>query len=280
MGIFCHHQFSVPVYHKISLKIYQINLTVGILSSRICQNGGHFFSELHTWPCLPFTEKTLLTSVLSWRTPKWLLQKQLIGCVNPACILWAMSQASSSLFIGRENTNEITLSLKQLNLAALNNCWSTKQTLILCDVLVLAGIKPVFFTVAVSLFYNFGSVFYIITPCSVLWIKELMLQFHGLLIVPGTWSQNRRMNYSSQKTLLFRFHFPFRGKGEANWESWDCLFLPALLGVLPGSLAYNIRVRPMVLDTLSLILLDLLVSIPITLYYIVLSFILLSYLVN
>ena len=239
MGIFCHHQFSVPVYHKIILKIYQINLTVGILSSRICQNWGHFFSELHTWPCLPFTEETLLTLVLSWRTPKWLLQKQLIGCINPACILWAMSQASSSLFIGRENTNEITLSLKQLNLAALNNCWSTKQTLILCDVLVLAGIKPVFFTVAVSLFYNFGSVFYIITPCSVLWIKELMLQFHGLLIVPGTWSQNRwttapRRLYCS--VSIFRSEGKVKLTGSHETVFFCLLCLVCSLAVLPTTL--------------------------------------------
>jgi len=44
------------------------------------------------------------------------------------------------------------------------------------------------------------SVFHIITSCSALGIKELMLQFHGLLIFPGTWFSKEK-NYTRQRTL-------------------------------------------------------------------------------
>jgi len=50
--------------------------------------------------------------------------------------------------------------------------------------------------------------------------------------------------------------------------------------VLPSHLTFSIGVNPSVLDTLSLILFNLLASIPIILYCIVLSHMLLSYLIN
>ena len=56
-------------------------------------------------------------------------------------------------------------------------------------------------------------------------------------------------------------------------------YCSSLWCVLPSHLAFSITVRPLVLDILSLILFDLLASIPIMLYYIVLSCIPIPYLV-
>lgn len=61
-----------------------------------------------------------------------------------------------------------------------------------------------------SWFCGLLSVFRIIASCSLLGAKDSMLQFC---------SQKRRANCSSQKALLFFFHFSFRGKDKTDWES-------------------------------------------------------------
>ena len=100
----------------------------------------------------------------------------------------------------------------------------------------------------------------------ILGVKESILQICVLSIFPVSWSQKRRMNYSFQKTSFFHFHFPFGGKDKMDWEQQDGHFF------LLGHFAYSIRVRTLVLETLSHILLYLLVSISIILYCIVLYF--------
>lgn len=65
----------------------------------------------------------------------------------------------------------------------------------------------------VSWFYDFLLVvFHIITSRCALGIKELMLQFCGLPIFPGTWFSEEQRNYKSPKTSLFCFYFLFRRK--------------------------------------------------------------------
>ena len=108
-------------------------------------------------------------------------------------------------------------------------------------------------------------VVHIITSCRAQGIKELMLQFHGLLIALGTSHRRERMNYIYQKTSLLHFNFPFRGKEKTAHESWVVFSCLSLQCVLPSCLTFNIRVRPLILDTLSY-LFDLLASIPIILY--------------
>jgi len=96
--------------------------------------------------------------------------------------------------------------------------------------------------------------------------------------VPG--SQNRRTTYPSRLSL-FCFHFPFRRKDQTGQESRGCPFFycSSLRCVLLSHLTFSIRVRPSAFGH-SLILFDLLASIPIILYYSVLTCILISYLVN
>jgi len=55
------------------------------------------------------------------------------------------------------------------------------------------------------------SVFHHIPSYEALGVKELMLQFRGLLIFLGTWFSEEK-NYTSQKTFTVHFHSPFRGK--------------------------------------------------------------------
>ena len=125
-------------------------------------------------------------------------------------------------------------------------------------------------------------VFHIIMPCNALGIKELMHQFCVLPIFPGTRLSEEKKNYKSLRTSQFHFCFLFRGKDEAAHKSQGCPFpyCSSLLSVLPSHLTFSIRVRLLVLDTLSIILFDLLSSVPIILYYIMLSCIPQSYLVN
>ena len=96
------------------------------------------------------------------------------------------------------------------------------------------------------------SVFHTITSSRVLGVKELMLQFHGLLIfcVPGS----QKKNYMSQRT----FHYSvsdFCSEGKIKlFTSHGTLLSPfaaCLQCVLPSHLALYITVRPLVLDTLS-----------------------------
>jgi len=124
------------------------------------------------------------------------------------------------------------------------------------------------------------SVFHIITPSALHDATELMLQFRASLIFLGTWFSEEK-NYISQKTLLSCFGFLFRRKDKTAHEPQDCPTLLLLISacVLPSCIAFNIRVRPLVLDTLSLILFDLLASVPI-ISCIVLFCIPISYLVN
>ena len=119
-------------------------------------------------------------------------------------------------------------------------------------------------------FHGLSPVFHIITPCSAVGVNELMLQFHTLSIFPDSWSQ-KRMNYSSQKTSFFCFHFPSRGKDRTGWEA--CGFPLCSLAT-----SYSIRLRTSVWN-LSFSF-DTLASISIILYYIVLSHIPLLYLVK
>jgi len=74
------------------------------------------------------------------------------------------------------------------------------------------------------MFFFLLSVFHVITSCSALGVKELMLQFHALLIFPDTWFSEMKKNYISQKTSLFCFHLPFRGKDKTAHESRDFPF--------------------------------------------------------
>lgn len=89
-----------------------------------------------------------------------------------------------------------------------------------------------------------------------------------------------RMIYRSQETSLFCFHFPLEGKIKLIGCHRSALlyFCSSLRCVLPSCLIFNLRVKPLVLDTLIFFVLS--ASIPIMLYYIVLSPIPLSYLVN
>jgi len=91
----------------------------------------------------------------------------------------------------------------------------------------------------------------------------------------------RRRTTSPRRLSLFHFGFLVRGKDKTYYKSWDIPFFycSSLQCMLPSCFAFSIRVRPLVLDTLSH-LFDLLSSVPIILYYIVLSCISLSYLVN
>ena len=126
-----------------------------------------------------------------------------------------------------------------------------------------------------SWFHGFSLVLHIITSCSALgveWYTSTDCQYTLWVLV--SWSQKRRLNYNSQKIPFFHFHFPFGGKDKMDWEQQDGHFF------LLGHFAYSIRVRTLVLETLSHILLYLLVSISIILYCIVLSHIPLIYLVS
>ena len=98
-----------------------------------------------------------------------------------------------------------------------------------------------------SWFYGLSLVLHIITWCSALGVKELMVQFSGTSIFPVSWSQERRMNYNSQKTLFFQFHFLFGRKDKTDRESRDIQRRNRLTGLF----TYSIRVRTSVLETLS-----------------------------
>jgi len=118
-----------------------------------------------------------------------------------------------------------------------------------------------------SWFYDFElSVFHIITSCSALGVKELMLQFHGLLLFPGTWFSEEK-NYITQGTL----HFGSEGKRKLFAHHEQCSLFPSAGLSKMCSLdcsTISIRVRPLLfLDTVSF-LFDLLASTLIILYYI------------
>ena len=106
----------------------------------------------------------------------------------------------------------------------------------------------------VSCFYDFLlSIFHMMTSCSALGVKDLMLQFHGLPVFLGTWFSEEK-NYIPQGTL--HFHFPFRGKDKTVSRSRAASFpfLLILACMLPSPLSLSIRVRPLVFWTHSLIL--------------------------
>ena len=98
-------------------------------------------------------------------------------------------------------------------------------------------------------------IFHIITSCSALKVKGLMLQFHVLLIVPGIPFSEEKKNYGSQKTSQFHFHFWFRGKDKTPCKSQGFIsffFSARLCGyVLPSHFAFSIRERPLILDAVS-----------------------------
>ena len=106
----------------------------------------------------------------------------------------------------------------------------------------------------VSWFYDFWLlVFHIITPCSALGVKELMLQFCGSWIVPGTWFSEEK-NYillTPQDLVLLCFCFLFRGKDKTVHRSRDVsCFLPlcsSQLNILFSALEQGLWF----LDTLS-----------------------------
>lgn len=85
--------------------------------------------------------------------------------------------------------------------------------------------KYVLLVTVSSCFYDLLSACHILASRSALGVKELMLQFPGLWIVPVSWSQKRRRTYSSEKTSLLCFHFSLRGKDRTDRQSRDCLFL-------------------------------------------------------
>lgn len=91
---------------------------------------------------------------------------------------------------------------------------------------------------------------HIIASWSVVGVKDLLLQFHELSIVPVSWPQMRWVNYSSQNFHYSFFIFRSEGKvkltGNHNTVSH---FLPTLLCVFPGHLTYSSRGRPLVLDS-------------------------------
>jgi len=92
-----------------------------------------------------------------------------------------------------------------------------------------------------------------------------MLQLYGMLIFPGPWFSEK--NYIPQRTLCSEGKIKLLTSHEiaSSLAAWQCV------GVLPSLFAFNVRVQPLVSVTLSLILFDLLSSIPIILYYMVLS---------
>jgi len=105
-------------------------------------------------------------------------------------------------------------------------------------------------------------VFHIITSLSAMRVKELMHQFCGLLVVLGYLSQKRRTT-DPGRLFISIFHSEGKIKLLAGHKMSPFPFL--LISVLPSCLAFSIRVRPLVFD--SLILFDLLASVPIILYY-------------
>ena len=132
--------------------------------------------------------------------------------------------------------------------------------------------------VQLSWFYDFLlSVFHILISCCALGVEKLMLQFCGLKIfqVPG--SQKRRTTTYPRRFFISIFHSEGKMKLLASQETPIFFYCSCLQYMLPTCLSFSIRGRPSVLNTLSFYLLA---SIPIILYYIVLSCFLLSYLVN
>ena len=115
-------------------------------------------------------------------------------------------------------------------------------------------------------FYNFWlSVFHIKTPCSALGGKELMLQFQA-----PVW---RRTTHPRKLCIQ-------RGAINLNKVTKSSLFSGLLFAAQPNCASHlNIMVSRSVL-TLSLIIFDLLPSVLIILYYIMLSCILIPYLAN
>jgi len=77
------------------------------------------------------------------------------------------------------------------------------------------------------------------------------------------------MDYRSQKTALFIFHFQFIGKDISVSHKITPFFCSSLWYMLPSHLTLSIRVRPSVFRN-CLIIFDLLASIPITLFFVIL----------
>ena len=102
------------------------------------------------------------------------------------------------------------------------------------------------------------SVYYIITSCKALGVKELMFQFCGSWIVPGTcFSEKNYVLCTPQDFVLFCFCFLFRGKDKSVHRSWDIpLSLPFLL-IPARCLTFSIRVWLLLSDTPSFILFNL-----------------------
>jgi len=127
----------------------------------------------------------------------------------------------------------------------------------------------------VSWFYDFWlSVFLIITSCSALGVKELMLQFQAPV-------QKRTTTFSRR---LFTILLPFLLRGstyKASVGHLTPLFLIVRLSHCCLSRLHAIGLGPSTFsDTLSLIIVDLLASILIILYCSVLSCIPVLYLVS
>ena len=98
-----------------------------------------------------------------------------------------------------------------------------------------------------------SSVLHTITSYRALRVKELMLQFCGLSIFPGTWFSEEKNNCISQKTHCSVSVFHSEGKIKVVHKSWDIPSVPALSAVrAPQPSAFSITVRPSVLDTLIL----------------------------
>ena len=133
------------------------------------------------------------------------------------------------------------------------------------------------------------SVFYIIPSCRALGVRELTLQFQGLLIfwVPGTCILFlEEKNYISQRTFHCSISvFCAEGKiklfaGHKKSPFPFPLLLVSVVCVLPSHLAFSIRVRPLVFAHSHILFVFFLASVPIILYYIVFSCIMISCLIN
>ena len=127
-----------------------------------------------------------------------------------------------------------------------------------------------------SRFHSFSSAFQIITSCSALGVKELMLQFCGLLIYFMSSSllvPEEKNELQHPENFIFLFLFSIWKENKTDWVPRDCFFIS--LAILPTALEQGLQFWK-----LFLILYDLFISVPIILYYIVLSHISLLYLVN
>ena len=99
-------------------------------------------------------------------------------------------------------------------------------------------------------------VFHIITSCSALGVKELMLQLHGLSVFLGTWFSQEK-NYINQQTFIVTFPvsiFHLEGKIKLpSHEIGSFFYCLPLQCILPSHLTFSARVKSSVLDTFSFI---------------------------